>query len=89
MSDESIKPPSTTNNVLNTLLDYVGTKTIVEFNRNCLKQDRISFNHRKAANIYIVHEINKNFNKNNYPTLENCLFGAVKLTKHPDIDNYK
>ena len=89
LSDESIKPPSTTNNILNTLLDYVGTKTIVEFNGNCLKQDRISFNHRKVANIYIVHEINKNFNKNSYPTLENCLFGAVKLTKHSDIDNYK
>ena len=89
LSDESIKPPSTTNNILNTLLDYVGTKTVVEFNGNCLKQDRISFNHRKVANIYIVHEINKTFNKNSYPTLENCFFGAVKLTKHSDMDNYK
>ena len=24
-----------------------------------------------------------------YPTPENCLFGAVKLTKHPDFDHYK
>ena len=24
-----------------------------------------------------------------YPTLENCLFGAVKLTKNPDIDKCK
>ena len=24
-----------------------------------------------------------------YSTLENCLFGAVKLTKHVDIDLYK
>ena len=24
-----------------------------------------------------------------YPTLENCLFGAVKLTKHADADLYK
>ena len=24
-----------------------------------------------------------------YPTLENCLFGAVKLTKNTDIDKYK
>ena len=24
-----------------------------------------------------------------YPTLENCLFGALKLTKHVDVDNYK
>ena len=26
---------------------------------------------------------------NSYTTLENCLFCAVKLTKHPDFDEYK
>ena len=25
----------------------------------------------------------------NYPSLENCLFGAVKLTRNTDIDKYK
>ena len=25
----------------------------------------------------------------NYPTLENCVLGAVKLTKHADVDQYK
>ena len=34
---------------------------------------------------YIVYEISKN-NINNYPTIKNCLFGAVKLTKNTDID---
>ena len=29
-----------------------------------------------------------NFNVSSYPTLENCLFGAVKLTKNADIDKY-
>ena len=43
--DESVKPPSTTNNILNSLLDYVGTKTRVEFKGSCLKQDKISFDH--------------------------------------------
>ena len=61
MSDESIKPPSTTNNILNSLSDYVGTKTRVEFKGNCLKQDKISFDHGKIVNIYIVYEINKHF----------------------------
>ena len=29
-------------------------------------------------------------NPNNFdPTLKNCLFGAVKLTKNSDIDKYK
>ena len=53
MPDESIKPPSTTNNILNPLLDYVGTKTRVEFKGGCLKQDKISFDHGNIVNIYI------------------------------------
>ena len=40
-------------------------------------------------NIYIVYEINKNFNISDYPTLKNCFFGAVSLTKNADIDKYK
>ena len=53
------------------------------------KQDKISFDHGKVVNIYIVYEINKNFNISSYPTLGNCLFGTLKLTKHPDINQYK
>ena len=44
------------------------------------------FDHGKIVNIYIVYEINKTFTSSSYPTLENCLFGAVKLTKHIDVD---
>ena len=40
-------------------------------------------------NIYIAYEIDKSVNISNYPTLEKFLFGAVKLTKHVDIDLYK
>ena len=43
----------------------------------------------KMVNIYIVYEINKNVETDSYPTQENCLFGAIKLTQHPDIDQYK
>ena len=86
LSDETTKPPSTSKNILNSSLNYVGTKTRVEFKGSCLKQDKISFNHGKVVNIYTVYEINKNFETKNYPTLENCLLGAVKLAKHPDID---
>ena len=39
-------------------------------------------------NAYIVYEITDNFNVSSCPTLENCLFGAVKLTKNTDIDKY-
>ena len=43
----------------------------------------------KIVNIYIVYEIEKSVNISRDPTLENYLFGTVKLTKHIDIDRYK
>ena len=46
-------------------------------------------NHGKRVNIYIVYQIERSVNISSYPTLENCLFGAVKLTKHVDVDQYK
>ena len=39
--------------------------------------------------MYIVYEINKNYNRSSYPTLENFLFEAVSLTRNNDIDKYK
>ena len=54
-----------------------------------MKQESVTFNHKKIVNIYIVYEIEKSVNISSYPTLENSLFGAVKLTKHVDVDLYK
>ena len=59
MSDESIKPPSTSNKMLHPSLDYIGTKARVKFNRDYLKQQKITFNHGKVVNIYIIYEIEK------------------------------
>ena len=75
--------------MLNLSLDYVGTKVRVKFNGDCLKQEKIKFNPGKIVNIYIVYEIERSVNISSYPTLENCLSGAVKLTKHFDLDLYK
>ena len=86
LSDESIKPPTTSNKMLNPSLDYVGAKARVKFNGDCLKQDKITFNHGKIVNIYIVYEIERRVNISSYLTLKNCLFGAVKLTKHIDVE---
>ena len=52
-------------------------------------QDKITCNYGKIVTIYIVYEISKNYDICSYPTLENCLFGAVTLTKNADIDKYK
>ena len=51
---------------------------------------KITFNYGKIVNIYSVNEIEKIVNISSYPTIENCLFCAVKLTKHNnDVDLYK
>ena len=84
-----IKPPATPNKMLNSSVDYVGTKARVEFNGDCLKQEKITFNHRKIVNIYIVYEIERSVNTSSYPTLKNVLFDTIKLTKYVDVDLYK
>ena len=63
------------------LVDYVGTKISVKFNGDCLKEKKITFNHGKIVNIYIVYELEKSVNISSYPKAENCLFGALNLTK--------
>ena len=54
LSDERINYIKTPNYSITLSLDYYGTKTRAEFNGNCLKQDKVTFNHRKVVNIYIV-----------------------------------
>ena len=89
MSDENTTAPTTSDYSLNPQLSYLGNKTRVEFKGSCLKQDKIVYTHGKKKNIYIVYEISKNSNISSYPTLEDCLFGAVSLTKNANIDKYK
>ena len=89
MSDEKVNSIKTPNHSITPNLDYYGTKTRVDFNGSCLKQDSVTFNRGKVVNIYIVCEISKSINISDYPTLENWLFGAVSLTKNADINKYK
>ena len=89
LSDESIKSLSPPNNFLDVSLDYLGTKTIVEFSGSCLKQDEITYTHGKIVSIYIVYEISENYHISSYPITENCLFGALIVTITFDIDKYK
>ena len=89
ISNESIKPPTTPDNSLTSELNYYGTKTRVKFTRSCLKQSRISYTHGKVVSIYIVYELGASSSYVSDPTLKNCLFGAVTLTKNADIEKYK
>ena len=68
---------------------YHSSKIRVKFTGSCLKQDKITFNHKKVVNIYIVYELGASSSSNSDPTIKNCLFGVVTLTKNVDIDKYK
>ena len=46
-SGESIKRPTTSNKFLDPSLHFVGTRARVRFSRDCLKQEKITFNHGK------------------------------------------
>ena len=89
MSDERLDSITASNYKITPELSFYGTKTKVEFNGSCLKQDKVTYHHGKMVNIYSVYEISKNYSISSYPTLENCSFGAVSLTKNADIDKYK
>ena len=88
LSAETIKPPTTYDNSLTPTLSCHDTKTRVKFVRSCLKQPKISYNHEKVVNIYIVYKLCASSSHNNDPALKNCLFGGVTLTKNADIDKY-
>ena len=88
MSDENIKLLSTSIEILNLSALYVGTKARVKFNGGCLKQEKILFDHGKIVNTYTVYKIDKSVNISSYSALENCLFGAVRLTEHVDECKY-
>ena len=89
MSDERINSVTTSNYSITPELSHYGTETRAKFNGSCLKQDKVTYSHGTIVNIYNVYEISKNYNISISPTLENCLFGAVSLTKHADNDQYK
>ena len=42
-----INSTKTSNHSITPHFDYYGTKTRVEFNGSCLKQDSVAFNHKK------------------------------------------
>ena len=86
-SDEVFKPPIN-NDSLAAELEYVSEKMFAKFEESCLiEQDEFIFN-KKTVNIYIIYDLESNL-INCDPTLENCLFGAIKITKNSDMNKYK
>ena len=67
--------------MLNPSVDYVGTKARVNFNGDCFKQAKISFDPGKIVNVYFFYEKERNISVSSYPTLDIFLFGVVKSKK--------
>ena len=86
LSDETIKPPATSDNSLSPLIDYLAAKIRLQFNVSILRQPKVSYTHQKLVNIYIVYELGASSSFENDPTLKNSLSRTVRLTKHADID---
>ena len=89
LSNESIKSPAISDNTINPRLNYYGVKIRLQFIKSCLKQPKFTFTHKSIVNIYIVYELAASSSNSSDPTLKNCLFGAVTLTKNADFEKYK
>ena len=59
---------------------YDNVRIKVKFNGNLLKRNKVTCNHGPIVNIYNVYRLIP-ATKDSSVTLQNCLFGAVKLTK--------
>ena len=89
LSDETITPYATSDNSLTPLIDHYGSKVRLKFNKGCLKQsNNLTYDYGSRVNIYIVYELGASSSNDSDPTLKNCLFGAVTLTKNANIEKY-
>ena len=88
LSNEGIKPPKVGNNNLTPQINYYEHHLRVIFSGSCLQQSKIDYSNKKIS-FYIVYELRASSSSINDPTLQNCLFGTVTLTKNVDIDNCK
>ena len=89
LSNEKISSTNaTSNNKFAIYLIYDNSRVKVKFNGDFLKQDKVTYNHGLIVNIYIFYKLIPD-TKDSSITLENCLFGAIRITKNVDIDKYK
>ena len=89
LSNESIKSPAISDNTINPRLNYYGIKIRLHFTKSFLKRPKFTFTHKNIVNSYVVYELAASSSNSSEPTIKNCLFGAVTLTKNADIEKYK
>ena len=91
LNDSNFESMKTNNYSLNPHMDhYDMSKIRIKFDGSFLNRFPPTVLHGNIVNIYIVYVyiFTSDYEYINYPTLENCFFGSVKLTKNADIDKY-
>ena len=86
LSNEKISSIITSNYNQALSLAYDNIRIKLKFIGALLKQDKITYNHGPILKIYIVYRLSPTITSD--ITLENCLFGAVKITKILKINTY-
>ena len=89
LSNESIEVVSASDHTLSPSINYYGEKIRLKFNGSVLQQKIVTYNYKKVVNVYVVYEVTSFHDIDNYQTLKNALFEAVKLIKNADIGKYK
>ena len=88
LSAETTRTPAISDNILTPTLKYYGTKRKVKFTGSCLKQPKISYNHRTTVNIYIVYGPGASSARNNDPTLKKMFIWCSYINKYTDLNKY-
>ena len=52
------------------------------------QSNNFTYDYGSRVNIYIAYELGASSSNDSDPTLKNCLFSAVTLTKNTDIEKY-
>ena len=82
LSDESIKPPATSDNSLSLLINYLDNKRRLKFNEGCLiQQNKPTYTHSTIVNLYIVYELSGSGSSSNDPILRNPYLVQLNLIK--------
>ena len=86
---KKIMPPYIAGNSLSPKLVWYNSGIKLKFRVSCLKQDKTTFTPKHVVNLFVAYELNTWLRDLNTGfTLENCLFGSVKLTKSVNTDKY-
>ena len=92
LSNEKFNPFTASHSISPKLvLVWINNSRIrLEFNRSCLKKDKVTFTPSNLVKLFIFYELDTwSLNLNAGFTLKDCWFGSVKLINNADSDKYK